>query len=411
MIDHYLQAQMIHVAMNNKRRGKPLTPSVNSARGLAKEISEKTYASWVLLNASVKARKARIREKWNTMNKLQRRAMLFDVAPDMPANRRPDIEAFVHDLCEGSPEPDENNHFAYFTPLINVEDLLHGEKFLLFLNSRARHHPEAFAWGDLNALRLGAFVPGLYDPYLIVEGHTMMLTGQRTPETYGQLISWSEDSRALEWVLSDVHMLFHPGLLVLRARSRILRFLVIMAIRLLEQEVNGLPAVPQTETPRIRLFPGSPLESVIAETLYRIPITLDVSQILSIPDAKRRASIDHVFALREDLGYFAEALIEVAEPQPESLPFALTGMPLAEDRKESAFLWRLSTRKPIDLAYFSVATWDTLHEQFKKPANTAAPSPGATRLGLRLSFRVFRRFSHTGPSPRLSFPRCQFLPF
>ena len=76
---------------------------------------------------------------------------------------------------------------AYMFPYINIEDLIQANTLLCFLNSRGRNLPEAFANTDFEAAHMG-FVSGAIDrPF--INCYTMLLHGQTTPQSYGQIIA------------------------------------------------------------------------------------------------------------------------------------------------------------------------------------------------------------------------------
>lgn len=69
---------------------------------------------------------------------------------------------------------------------------------------------------------------------------------------------------------------------------------------------------------------------MMAEAPYRVPAQLDLERIEALPSARKLAAQDHLWALREDPGYFSDTLPEIAEHRPEMLKGA--------SRKAESFL-------------------------------------------------------------------------
>ena len=62
-------------------------------------------------------------------------------------------------------------------PHINFEDLANADNLLLFIESRARNHPKAFAWSDSQHIRMAASAGAVKIPEC--RGTTMMVRALR----------------------------------------------------------------------------------------------------------------------------------------------------------------------------------------------------------------------------------------
>lgn len=121
---------------------------------------------------------------------------------------------------------------------------------------------------------------------------------------------------------------FQPGegLVLLEIQEEILRFLL-RCCQLLMQDApvaelvkESIPVQP--EPPSISmddsLFPV--LVAMSFESPYRQPAHLDFYRLQSMAASSRSAAEDHIWALREDPGYFYEICIDEKEHRSESLP-------------------------------------------------------------------------------------------
>lgn len=95
---------------------------------------------------------------------------------------------------------------AYLFPHINLEDLSNTKNLLLFIESRARNVPEAFAWSDSQHIRLAASA----DAVKIIESgeYTMMV---RVVDSSLHLFSFDRD------MLQGLKSFLEKELLILRS--------------------------------------------------------------------------------------------------------------------------------------------------------------------------------------------------
>ena len=338
-------------------------PKAKQVKEEAHAWSHKIFADWTTLNKILHRYEELLRKRWAKKAKEQRKKVLLSAFPNMPTTHRPDFQALQR---ESNQQREQGTKFrdAYLRPYINIEDLVKGKSLLLFLNARGRHFPDAFAHADYEASHVGTTSRAIRTAFL--NEYTMVLRGQTTAETYGQLIAWDENDEAFNWMMSGVDFSPGNGLQVLEIQEGILRFLVQCCLVILQD----LPAESLTDE-SVSVQPEPPfiskdenewpsLASFAAEAPYRVPADLDFRRLQAIVAAKRSAAEDHIWSLREDPGYFAEIVGEWGEHRQEML--------LDTNGKRHPFLnkplfWERVLSNVLLDAYTSFSMWELIHQQ------------------------------------------------
>ncbi|KAF9308773.1 hypothetical protein BG003_010626 [Podila horticola] len=293
-------------------------PTADEVRKEAREHAKNIFDDWTLLNHIILRHEATIQRKWLKKSRDQRRNTLLHAWPNMPKMHRPDMEAY---FGEKSSIP-STNPAVYLWPDINQEDLLKPKIMLIFLNSRARHYPSVFAAADGRSFRFaktsGKAMPGF------INEHTMMFTGHNTPETYGRLYSWDEHEDAFDWMNTCRGFNGGDGLQILAVQERVYRFLVGCCLHILQVTresvmADNSPIEPELPALSISDGPTHSLADISTVTPYSVPAKLDLGRLRELIAAKRSAAEDHVWSLREDPGYFADAILEMKEHRQELL--------------------------------------------------------------------------------------------
>ncbi|KAB8075126.1 hypothetical protein BDV29DRAFT_172510 [Aspergillus leporis] len=348
-----------------RQTGMPLPPSTPKPAEVRKEARERAtniLRDWSLLHRIIERFEATIQKRWLKRTREQRKKLLLSAWPNMPASHRPDWEAFTKG-------PPGNPLFkdAFTWPNINQEDLLKPKILLIFLNARGRHPPHAFIGADRDATHVGRTTGNIRTPFL--NEHVMMFTGRTTPETYGQLLHWNDDDRAFDWMVTRYGM--HPGegLLALEIQERLYRFLVECCLLLLcdytresilQDDIPVQPEPPAVST----LEPGmNTLTLITAEAPYRLPASLDLGRLRSIVAAKRSAAEDHIWALREDPGYFADVILDRREHRPELVPDSQGRQHFALKPYAAKAFWNKIINTVLSDAYFAFGLWDEIQLQ------------------------------------------------
>ncbi|RDL38913.1 Uncharacterized protein BP5553_03253 [Venustampulla echinocandica] len=219
----------------------------------------------------------------------------------------------------------------------------------------------------------------------------MFLDGDSV-DSYGKLVSWGEDEKALDYLFTRLHFTPGDGLRVFEIQQRIYPFLVkccelilhdlveagsLLDTPIIEPEsvsavqMADLAIEPETVPPAGEILPT--LASISAEAPYRLPANLHFNRLKSIIAAKRSAAEDHIWALREDPGYFAETIIDWSEHRNDPLADTM-GNPHPTGPHTVEF-WERVIRNAIADAYSGFMNWDlllrhvnrliTLQEKFK----------------------------------------------
>ena len=185
---------------------------------------------------------------------------------------------------------------------------------LCLLNTRARYLPAAFVYHEIQSCSLGISSNTLVP--LILHGFAMYLEGE-TVESYGKLMAFTEDSHQIGG--------FQPGigLLILEIQQKIMEFLVKWCEILLQQAAQTLIdqfSVPTGTLVPIQIACSWPTIEILARyTPYLAPERTNFSGLKDFLEARYFQAQDHVWALREDPGYFEEVVYQYADHQPESL--------------------------------------------------------------------------------------------
>ena len=205
---------------------------------------------------------------------------------------------------------------AFKWPQINLEDLSAPTMLMLMLHSRSRHMPDDFAFADYESSNLGQLSFAINLIFVSYNKHVLVMTGGKTRDTYGSLLSAADGVDIKRYLMNSQGMGPGPGLLTLEVQERIYRFLVHCCERILhnvpadELTSDRFPVQPPTaiasSTPN-DCFPS--LAIAAAEAPYHSPASLDLVRLEHLIAAKKSASEDHVWALREDPGYFLETLL------------------------------------------------------------------------------------------------------
>ena len=327
-----------------------LEPIAN-VRKRAKGLSEEIFASWKRLGWLLRFEEI-LRKRWSKKTQEQRKKVLITVFPDIPTMHRPDFHAFRTESEEQRHSETKFRH-AYLLPFINIEDLVKVKNLLLLLNSRGHHSPDVFAQQDFQGLKFALNSKAVRIKH--VPNHVMLLCGQNTPQKYGSLIPLS-DPRAL----SGVHQQVGFGLLVLEIQQKLLSFLVRTTELLVHDLLNSPP--PLTARPII-LSPPAAIDSVewpsvaqaAAQSPYCVPVQFNFPRLQSLVSAKRTDAEDHIYALREDPGYFLDTVKDYSEHQMEHLSLINGGK--HPELGKLPFWHRVVTRV-VGNAYGNLLLWD-----------------------------------------------------
>jgi hypothetical protein len=194
---------------------------------------------------------------------------------------------------------------ALLFPHLNLEDLSWPKNLLLLINSRGRNHPEAFVSDDACVLPFASNCRAV---------ETTWLPGYEI--TFNQSITGSYAVFKAEEDVEKTAVELHEGIAVLEIQEKILDFLLTVC-HLVLHEVNlssPLTLLAQPEPPSLlthfnQMTGEHPsLSAIASDAAYRVPTTTSFGLLMTLVQARLDAAKDHAWELRQDPGYFLEAV-------------------------------------------------------------------------------------------------------
>ena len=343
----------------------PAFPSVSQVRNEATERSSRIFTDWERLQNILKTHEDVIRKRWVKKSQDQRKKVLLTAWPNMATMHRPDFHALRNEPKEPRRRNETRFRNEHLFPYINLEDLLKANNLLLFFHSRGHTQPHVFSSFDRKTYRLGLTCNAIQQSLL--EGYTMMLTGQTSPTTYGRLLDWSLREEAQDLIKIGIGDQPGEGLVTLEIQEKILHFLIECADNILHDLLPlASTSVPQQLPPPSSINTDtewSSVANVFAEAPYKVPEQLDFSGLRALVIAKRSEAEDHIWSLREDPEYFQDVVSQWSKHRPERLP-DLNGKP-HPDLDKPVFMENLLTSVVID-AYCNLIMWDLVENELSK---------------------------------------------
>ncbi|KAI1657630.1 hypothetical protein F4813DRAFT_396151 [Daldinia decipiens] len=253
---------------------------------------------------------------------------------------------------------------AYMWPYINLEDLVSGDRLLLFMESRSRKHPSVFVHSDLLDSK-SAVERGVVDINYL-DNNLMRLDaggdGKNTRSEYGRLETFSRASRAeMETLLlSGAGFLPGEGMLILEIQERIMRFLLDCCRGILY------------DTTEVKRLHETPLATLAAEVSYRNPSETDLHQLQQLVSAHHFDAEESFWALREDPDFFADAILDITrhlrdeEPQERDLVMSRHVFAVRKTLRDTygdIVIWRELELRIAELAKESKNSFEKLTSQ------------------------------------------------
>lgn len=347
-------------------------PSAAEVKEEAKGRAMRILSAYETLRQILDRHESQIRKRWLKKTKGQQKAILLSAWPNMAPAHRPDFEAFKREGIKKREREGGVTKFRdwYLWPIINLQDLTLKRSLLHLLHSRGRNSPSSFARADLNRTGLGQSTRAIKLPFI----HKYSMFLDDSTATYGEICSWDDRAETYDMLISG--RAFDPprDLLTLEIQERIMSFLVKCCENVLHDmgDIGSLlgPAYPVKETLSPITTDASNYPTTVGlavERQYRAPIDFDFRRIQVLVEAKRAEAEDHIYALREDPGYFAETITEWSEHRREHI-FATDGKEHLVGPNSSqnyALFWELVSRHTIQDAYEALIDWYILDRQLK----------------------------------------------
>ncbi|KAF1993897.1 hypothetical protein P154DRAFT_47978 [Amniculicola lignicola CBS 123094] len=347
----------------------PKVASPTEIQKHVKEFSTQIFSDWAILKAILDRHESTIHKRWAKKGRKQRVELLLAAWPNMSATHRPDFLAFTKET-ERERERGTKFRDAYMWPYVNLEDLSKPKTVPLFLQARARSMPGAFTGADAEAAHIG-YVTKAVVPLFLNE-YTMMFNNVATAEGYAELISWDENDDAFEWMTSRKGMLPGEGLVILEMQHRVMHFLVDCCQRIMHDiPTNDLASDSYPTKPPVALAKETvdgfdSLAILAAEAPYRVPASMDLVRLESLLAAKKGAAEDHVWSLREDPGYFADAVFELKEHRQEMMKDSNGRDHHIFTQGQDGIFWQRVIKEVVAGAHLGLEVWSELHEQVKE---------------------------------------------
>ena len=246
----------------------------------------------------------------------------------------------------------------------------------------------------------------------------MILNGfNENTREYGKLLSWNDHPDAFDWMFKQIQFLSGEGLVIMEAQARLLNFLVQCCLQLLHEipESNltsdSFPVLPEPQLkPESEITGFESLGVIASEAPYRVPAQLDLSRIEWLLAAKASAAEDHLWALREDPGYFTRTLLELEEHRQEMLKDLHGKDHPVRSHGRQGILWARIIGTALSNAYYELEFFSELSNQAKnlislqrKYADDISPSkdlPG-DYLEALLRFQFYLNQGAKGPLSNL----------
>lgn len=302
-----------------------------------------------------------LRNRWLKKSGQQRRKVLLAAFPNIPAIHRPDFEALRKETQEQT-RAGTRFHDTFLLPSINLEDLMKPKNLILFMHSRGRNKPDVFVNSDFNSIHLATIAAAIVPSY--ISGYTMLLSGQMSATTYGQLVAWDDDPEAFDMMSNGRGVQPGEGLLILEIQQKKLDFLSRCAQNILHDLPLQDTSVPKQSVPAVLVLANEDSEwpsltKEVLEAPYRVPDQFDFARLQSFVSAKRAEAEDHIWSLREDPSYFKDAVFEWSEHRQEKLP-SINDKPHPILRRDE--FWERVLSNMVIEAYGALLLWDQLEK-------------------------------------------------
>ncbi|KAI4935546.1 uncharacterized protein J4E92_002837 [Alternaria infectoria] len=306
----------------------------------AAKLGHRVTDNYEALNMIVLRHELLIRKRWIKMSRHKRRALLLAIMPHMPQDHL--SQALTSTI-----------------PFINLKSLTQSRPLLAFINARGRKLPWTFACIEEEFLVLGRTVP--CTDLEFCEGVGIMFSRDPDPATYGKIIRDrlpGQDSRATE---DYFEMCARSSIRVLKMQEYILSFLVQCITAILHdipwEQLFDHPI--QDEPPPVDLLEDDEIgHATFSNVLLAAPYlgwdSVNFVRLQGYVSAILDAQKEHIRAMREDPGYFADTLWEFEQHAPYKDQDALL-QPFQRgsiDRYQSACMMYI-----LDEAYSMFSFW------------------------------------------------------
>ncbi|KAI8932983.1 hypothetical protein NX059_010451 [Plenodomus lindquistii] len=196
----------------------------------------------------------------------------------------------------------------------------------------------------------------------------MRIIGQCSANTYGSISSTPKNLPPSKTNAADVRV--DVGQIILDIQDRTLHFLVECA-KAISHDVAPDEILDEQYPVRRPLAPLTldnnsetiTVTSSVEEGPYHVPRAMEFDALLNLVEAKRSESEDHMWALREDPGYFLETAISHGEHRQESV---LDKHGNHHPFKGTRVFWDRILTNMVAEAYSYLMSWTTVRDQIQR---------------------------------------------
>ncbi|KAH8906421.1 hypothetical protein BR93DRAFT_969617 [Coniochaeta sp. PMI_546] len=289
--------------------------------GLKEGVMEK----WKHLNKIVQAYEEEIQRRWSNKSRSKRKSLLQKLWPEIPKTHQPGLGG--RDPVTGAPDDALKTRADYLWPHLNLDDLSQYEPMVLMLNSRGRHHPLVFAMVDLESTALGAIDGAVYvEPeYTDIDGYSVAFCDQDNYARVCRIQNMTNDpdldlATLLHVMKRMRYVTVGDAVVILGVQKKLYEFLVDVVREILPDKPTDIETLSSASTP-VLPEPPSPsannnetgvkhLAVTVLEAPYRVPGTMDLTYMMSLVLSMRNFAENHLWALRDDPGYFTDMLLD-----------------------------------------------------------------------------------------------------
>ncbi|KAI4931004.1 uncharacterized protein J4E92_004838 [Alternaria infectoria] len=296
-------------------------PSRQEVERLAQHKVNEIFDAYENVHDILERHEDTIRKRWCKKSTAKKKKLLLTAQPGMASEHRPDLAVdlaasttFINTLGHQPrtvPVCTARNSEACLVPFLNLEDLLQQGTFLTFLNSRGHTPVESFSQTELLNCPIARCSDQVLRPRL--HRFTMTFAGCNKQNSYGRMKRWTDPQDARQTIHNGHGV--HPGhgLQILCIQEIIYTFLK----RCCHLLVGDLLADEKGQSEKYPIT--SPMACVIENTAnytnraelslltpYGVPRQLNFDRLRSLVSSKVGELEDHIWALREDPGYFSE---------------------------------------------------------------------------------------------------------
>ncbi|KAI4644696.1 uncharacterized protein J4E78_009515 [Alternaria triticimaculans] len=312
-----------------------------------------------------------IRKRWTKKSTSKKRKLLLAAQPNMPNEHRPDMDAdnaVIFSFPPGQGVMDfatsmaiAKNSEACMVPFLNMEDLLQPGTFLTLLSSRGHNPIASFSQTELLHAPLARWLEETLQSHL--QTYTMLLAGRDTRDTYGRLKFWRSKSEAHQSIHKGRSVYPGHGLQILGIQKILYTFLqrccFLLVGDLLSSEKARLDQYPVIRRPT-SLFNAATDHKNRAEvslmTPYGVPAQLSFGRLRCLISSKVGELEDHIWALREDPGYFSEVFNDYKSHRTEYI-VSMDGNVNAIMKEQPHAIFALILRELITDPYYELSYW------------------------------------------------------